>query len=742
MPFAHLSSWNIFNQENIKPAGVGSEQEPQEQVADEQMQVYSVTDEQTQSMINQSNENLASVREQDTSASADNFHEIEITNLTRPNERHPSISEFSILKQIGHGSFSRVYLVRKLTQPDANTLYAMKIVKKAHLKVKDRQRSKKERDILAQIKHPFIVDLHYAMQSNAKLYLLLTWLRAGDFFSKLSTSVMLDESDSRFYLGEILLALTHLHSLGIIYRDLKPENILLDDDGHIKLTDFGLSKVAVVQNERTYSFAGTIPYMAPEIISRSHKGHDFAVDFWALGVVMYEMLVGCLPFQGRSREETQHFILNSRLPMPRYLSSEAQDLLRCLFKRNPQHRLGSGPRGGQEIMDHAFFQQLDFKKLYDKQITPPYKPAIPRDSALVIDDIPPPPIESPEVLPISSSRELFRGFSFVAPHLRTTDNSDEEDSGRSKSDSSRQPANVCPSTSTIDLNNNTCKQTNAANKQSKYKVTSSATNSIDYLSQYKNSGSLLRDYEFLETIAVGAFSVCKKCVRKSDGRTFACKIIDRSQCFCTEEVEILDRVTDGHPNIITMHQVIDTGKKVYLIFDLCEKELLDFIVCKGGASEQFLSEVLQVIVKAVKYLHDNGIVHRDLNPSNIMFAKAYEPKSIRICDFGFAKQIRAENGLLMTPCYTAMYAAPEILQKSGYNRSCDIWSLVSTCVLFCVTRFTTIFKLLNRLMACYEFSLLNGAIYLRVWCCIQCSPAIRHFRAPETRTRQRKFCKR
>lgn len=646
MPFAHLPSWNIFNQENIKPEiDVERHQQETAQPADssEAPECNDITNH-LEGPSNMHYDNDESI-----------YHEIEITSLSKQKDGTPNISEFSILKQIGQGSFSKVYLVRKLTGPDSGQLYAMKILKKAHLKVKDRQRSKKERDILAQIKHPFIVDLHYAMQSNAKLYLILSWLRAGDFFSKLSTDVMLDEKDSRFYLGEILLALSHLHSLGIIYRDLKPENILLDDDGHIKLTDFGLSKVAVNPDKRTYSFAGTIPYMAPEVIKRSQMGHSFAVDFWAVGVIMYEMLVGCLPFQGKTREQTQHDILSAKLTMPEFLSPEAQSLLRCLFKRDPKNRLGSGPGGCQEVIEHPFFKEIDFKMLLEKKITPPFKPAIPRDSALKFDSGPM-SMTSPEILPSSSSRELFRGFSYVAPHLRTSDD-----------DVSDTKHNTSSGQQDIDTNNNT-NQAKLVKCQAK-----------DYLSHYENSGSLLSQYEFMSTIATGAFSTCIKCLRISDRHVFACKMMDRCQNFVSEEIEILDRVTDAHKNIITMHQVIDTGKKVYLIFDLCEKELLDYILktTPETINEREVAEIFFHIADAVKYLHDNGIVHRDLNPSNIMFMHAYEPDSIRICDFGFAKQLRAENGLLMTPCYTAMYAAPEILQKSGYNRSSDVWSLVS-----------------------------------------------------------------
>jgi len=145
-----------------------------------------------------------------------------------------------------------------------------------------------------------------AFQTEGKLYLVLDYLRGGDLFTRLNKEVMFTEDDVKFYLAELALALDHLHSLGIIYRDLKPENILLDNGGHISLTDFGLRKESV-DEEKTYSFCGTIEYMAPEIISR--KGHTSAVDWWSFGVLMFEMLTGVLPFQGQGRKDTMHQIL-------------------------------------------------------------------------------------------------------------------------------------------------------------------------------------------------------------------------------------------------------------------------------------------------------------------------------------------------------------------------------------------------------------------------------------------------
>ena len=162
--------------------------------------------------------------------------EIAITHHVKEGHEKADPSQFELLKVLGQGSFGKVFLVKKISGSDARQLYAMKVLKKATLKVRDRVRTKMERDILVEVNHPFIVKLHYAFQTEGKLYLILDFLRGGDLFTRLSKEVMFTEDDVKFYLAELALALDHLHSLGIIYRDLKPENILLDEEGHIKLT--------------------------------------------------------------------------------------------------------------------------------------------------------------------------------------------------------------------------------------------------------------------------------------------------------------------------------------------------------------------------------------------------------------------------------------------------------------------------------------------------------------------------
>ncbi|XP_029878528.1 ribosomal protein S6 kinase alpha-2 isoform X4 [Aquila chrysaetos chrysaetos] len=558
--------------------------------------------------------------------------EIDISHHVKEGFEKADPSQFELLKVLGQGSYGKVFLVRKIKGSDAGQLYAMKVLKKATLKVRDRVRSKMERDILAEVNHPFIVKLHYAFQTEGKLYLILDFLRGGDLFTRLSKEVMFTEEDVKFYLAELALALDHLHGLGIIYRDLKPENILLDEEGHIKITDFGLSKEAIDHDKRAYSFCGTIEYMAPEVVNR--RGHTQSADWWSFGVLMFEMLTGSLPFQGKDRKETMALILKAKLGMPQFLSIEAQSLLRALFKRNPSNRLGAGFDGVEEIKRHPFFVTIDWNKLYRKEIKPPFKPAVGRPEDTFHFDpefTSRTPTDSPGVPPSANAHHLFRGFSFVASNLV------------------QEPA-----------------------QQEVHKITVHPI--VQQL--HGNNIHFTDGYEIKEDIGIGSYSVCKRCVHKATETEFAVKIIDKSKRDPSEEIEILLRYGQ-HPNIITLKDVYDDGKYVYLVMELMRGgELLDRILRQKCFSEREASAVLCTITRTVDYLHSQGVVHRDLKPSNILYMdESGNPDSIRICDFGFAKQLRAENGLLMTPCYTANFVAPEVLKRQGYDAACDIWSL-------------------------------------------------------------------
>ncbi|KAJ0088213.1 hypothetical protein Patl1_31565 [Pistacia atlantica] len=197
------------------------------------------------------------------------------------------IEDFEVLKVVGQGAFGRVYQVRK---KHTSEIYAMKVMRKDKIMEKNHaEYMKAERDILTKIDHPFIVQLKYSFQTKYRLYLVLDFINGGHLFFQLYRHGLFREELARIYAAEIVSAVSHLHTKGIMHRDLKPENILLDADGHVMLTDFGLAK-QFDENTRSNSMCGTIEYMPPEIILG--KGHDKAADWWSVGILLYEMLTG------------------------------------------------------------------------------------------------------------------------------------------------------------------------------------------------------------------------------------------------------------------------------------------------------------------------------------------------------------------------------------------------------------------------------------------------------------------
>ena len=198
------------------------------------------------------------------------------------------------------------------------------------------------------------------------------------------------EDETRIYIAEIVVALEQLHRLGIVYRDIKLENILLDRDGHILLTDFGLSKEfkprELAHKARTYSFCGTLEYMAPEVVRGGSNGHTMAVDWWSVGVLAYELLTGASPFstestdERKSHQEITKKILKSEIAIPQDLSTHCQDFLARLLARDPKRRLGGGPRDAEEVKEHPFFTQapppFTWEALLEKRLTPPFVPTL------------------------------------------------------------------------------------------------------------------------------------------------------------------------------------------------------------------------------------------------------------------------------------------------------------------------------------------------------------------------------
>jgi len=288
----------------------------------------------------------------------------------------PSLDDFILIQVVGKGSYGKVMLVK---HKDEGSVFAMKMLRKENvIKRNQVEHTKTERNVLEAVSHPFIVTLHYAFQTPKKLYFVLEYCPGGELFFHLSRAGRFSEGRCRFYAAEILLAIEYLHRLSIIYRDLKPENILLDAEGHVKLTDFGLSKEGIQDNFSAKSMCGTPEYLAPEILNKA--GHGKAVDWYSLGALMYEMLTGLPPFYTRDRDKLFERIRRGDLPYPDYMTAVAKGLLESLLKGDPSKRLGGGPTDGDEVKRHHFFGGIDWIALEQRRVAPPFRPNISQDT--------------------------------------------------------------------------------------------------------------------------------------------------------------------------------------------------------------------------------------------------------------------------------------------------------------------------------------------------------------------------
>ncbi|KAI0098261.1 serine/threonine-protein kinase psk1 [Nemania sp. FL0031] len=340
--------------------------------------------------------------------------------------RKVQADDFEPLRCLGKGTYGTVLLVK---QRKTGRLYAQKQFKKASVVVHKKlvEQTKTERQILESVnRHPFVVNLYYAFQDHEKLYLILEYGQGGELFTHLSTEKMFSESTAAFYMAEMVLALSYLHeSLGVVYRDLKPENCLLDAHGHLLLTDFGLSKVAVGDDDTCKSILGTVEYMAPEVILGNKYGK--AVDWWSFGALGYDLMTGNPPFRGANNAKVQHNIVKQKVVMPYFLSLDAKDLLARLLRKDPAKRLGSRmPKDLETIKKHRFFRRIDWKKLEAREMEPPIQPMITdpelaENFAAEFTDLSLSPLTTTKdpwggASPRGSFKEdPFRGFSFVAP---------------------------------------------------------------------------------------------------------------------------------------------------------------------------------------------------------------------------------------------------------------------------------------------------------------------------------------
>jgi protein kinase A len=281
-----------------------------------------------------------------------------------------SLADFELLRTLGTGSFGRVHLVQSRHN---HRFYAIKVLKKAQVvKMKQIEHTNDERKMLGEVKHPFLITLWGTFQDPKNLYMVMDFVEGGELFSLLRRSGRFPNPVAKFYAAEVTLALEYLHSRNIIYRDLKPENLLLDRHGHLKITDFGFAKRVP---DKTWTLCGTPDYLAPEVVS--NKGYNKSVDWWSLGILIYEMLCGYTPFwDSGSPMKIYENILRGKVKYPAYVNPDAQNLLERLITADLTKRLGNLYGGSQDVKNHPWFAEVTWDRLARKDIDAPYSPPV------------------------------------------------------------------------------------------------------------------------------------------------------------------------------------------------------------------------------------------------------------------------------------------------------------------------------------------------------------------------------
>ena len=328
-----------------------------------------------------------------------------------------SYQDFEPLKLIGTGSFGKVLLVKYNSN---NNLYAMKVLNKSQIKLKKQEENtKNERDLMVKLNNPFILSIKFAFQDESKLYIVSEFLQGGDLFYHLHHSTInLTEEVAKFYIIELILGLEFLHQNNVIFRDLKPENILLDSEGHIRISDFGLSKILENSRDKAYTLCGTLKYLAPEILK--NKGYEKSVDWWSLGCIFYEMLMGHLPFKINGNVIDPE-VFEEKIKFNDNMNPLLVDLISQLLAVNPKKRIGYGDSDAKKIKEHQYFSDVDWNKYLNKEIEPPFVPKLDGDMDLRYFDksFTDEPVNSDRATIMSGSNRTseYNGFTYMAQSI-------------------------------------------------------------------------------------------------------------------------------------------------------------------------------------------------------------------------------------------------------------------------------------------------------------------------------------
>ena len=325
-----------------------------------------------------------------------------------------SYSDFEPLKLLGTGAFGKVLLVRYISN---DKLYAMKVLSKSQLKLKKQEEhSKNERDLMVKLNNPFIINIKFAFQDESKLYIVSEFMQGGDMFYHIHHSTInMTEDTVKFYIIELILGIEFLHKNNVIFRDLKPENILMDAEGHIKISDFGLSKILENPKDKAYTLCGTTKYLAPEILK--NRGYDKSVDWWSLGCIYYEMLTGKIPFKIKNNK-IDLSVFEEKINFKENMNPLIIDLINRLLEINPKKRIGYGENDSKQIKEHKYFSDVDWNKYMNKEIEPPFIPGFEGEQDLKYFDkmFTDEPVNSNRttIMSRSNATSEYNGFTYTA----------------------------------------------------------------------------------------------------------------------------------------------------------------------------------------------------------------------------------------------------------------------------------------------------------------------------------------
>mmetsp|Transcript_22272 Transcript_22272/g.63288 ORF Transcript_22272/g.63288 Transcript_22272/m.63288 type:complete len:330 (+) Transcript_22272:102-1091(+) len=317
--------------------------------------------------------------------------------LALPAGKPVSYADFTVGKTLGTGAFGRVKFV---THKGNSNFYALKTLKKAEImKMKQVDHIVSEKAILQSLSHPFIVNMYAAFHDQRYIYMLLEYIVGGEFFTHLRKEGRFSNDAAVFYAAQIAAIFEYCHGKNIVYRDLKPENILVNKDGYIKLTDFGFAKVI---EHRTYTLCGTPEYIAPEVLL--NKGHGKPVDWWTLGILIFEMVVGFPPFVDEDPMGIYQKILSGKISFPKHFDKNGKGLVKKLLTADLGKRYGNLKNGAEDIKQHKWFKDLSWDDLLAKKLPPPFTPKVKGDNDTSnFDDYPDSDEEPPAVNPLTDA---------------------------------------------------------------------------------------------------------------------------------------------------------------------------------------------------------------------------------------------------------------------------------------------------------------------------------------------------